>query len=434
MPFYWKAAPNQTEKAVVGKVSPQLSTAVKEHGLNIDGYIHNIDTSAVQHTRKRHGIPQREERRGQLAVTDDDFKNIPQIIYNPDFVAFGAKNNKGLDLIIYGKNMPDGSSVYVEEIRTGKKTLTTNSLRKYKTGVNPSSFAKRISNAHGDTGTISIVGKEDFVKPDLCLQQPNSYDAQDTLRPIDLTDKMGALGSKTNKEIADSIEKELNSLIGEQLNTASAPLQIQITEGNKPHIKNANVPLNRGQRKRHAAALQSLRDIVQIARRTDRDGRVDLSHNKGKTLRHKQNVEEYVYFSAPVQINTENGPIFYDVELHTERIKGQDPNVLDLYHVRVKRNLPNAGLTALRGDDNSIGNNGEIVKPENLRQDDSVLREKSKSEGYKKVKENPLKGTWEGKDDMPVTMSPDDLRTYIINRGAAIKDPKTGDIVVQGAD
>lgn len=161
-----KAAPNQTEKAVVGKVSPQLSTAAKEHGLNIDGYIHNIDTSAVQHTRKRHGIPQREERRGQLAVTDDDFKNIPQIIYNPDFVAFGAKNNKGLDLIIYGKNMPDGSSVYVEEIRTGKKTLTTNSLRKYKTGVNPSSFAKRISNAHGDTGTISIVGKEDFVKPE----------------------------------------------------------------------------------------------------------------------------------------------------------------------------------------------------------------------------------------------------------------------------
>lgn len=187
-------------------------------------------------------------------------------------------------------------------------------------------------------------------------------------RPIDLTDKIGALEGKTNKEIANSIEKELNGLIGEQLNTASAPLQIQITEGNKPHIKNANVPLNRGQRKRHAAALQSLRDIVQVAQRTDRDGRVDLSHNKGKTLRHKQNVEEYVYFSAPVQINTENGPVFYDVELHTERIKGQDPNLLDLYHVRVKRNLPNAGLTALRGDNNSIGNNGTVVKPENLLQ------------------------------------------------------------------
>ena len=176
-----KSAPNKVATAVIGRVSAPLSVAAREHGLNIDGYTHNIDNSAIQHTRKRHGLPQREERLGQLAVTDDDFKNIPQIIYNPDFVAFGAKNKKGLDLIIYGKNMPDGSSIYVEEIRTGKKTLTTNSLRKYKTGVNPSSFANRISNAHGDTGTISIVGKEDFVKNENTFFQGGLFDNQPDL-------------------------------------------------------------------------------------------------------------------------------------------------------------------------------------------------------------------------------------------------------------
>ena len=211
-----KAAPNKAEKAVVGRVSPQLSTAAKEHGLNIDGYIHNIDTSAVQHTRKRHGIPQREERRGQLAVTDEDFKNIPQIIYNPDFVAFGAKNNKGLDLIIYGKNMPDGSSVYVEEIRTGKKTLTTNSLRKYKTGVNPSSFAKRISNAHGDTGTISIVGKEDFVKPENLMQDDSVLREKEQADKRQLYQTMRA--QQTGAQAADNrpsdeqIEKDLAAI------------------------------------------------------------------------------------------------------------------------------------------------------------------------------------------------------------------------------
>ena len=176
-----KSAPNKVATAVIGRVSAPLSVAAREHGLNIDGYIHNIDNSAIQHTRKRHGFPQREERLGQLAVTDEDFKNIPQIIYNPDFVAFGAKNKKGLDLIIYGKNMPDGSSIYVEEIRTGKKTLTTNSLRKYKTGVNPSSFANRISNAHGDTGTISIVRKEDFVKNENTFFQGGLFDNQPDL-------------------------------------------------------------------------------------------------------------------------------------------------------------------------------------------------------------------------------------------------------------
>ena len=159
-----KAAPNQTEKAVVGRVSPQLSTAAKEHGLNIDGYVHNIDTSAVRHIINRHGNEKQEAARGQIAITGEDFKTIPEIIYNPDFVAFGGKNAKGKDLIVFGKNMPDGSSVYVEEIRTGKKTLTTSSMRKYKSGMDSSSFAKRISNAHStNPGTISIVGKEDFV-------------------------------------------------------------------------------------------------------------------------------------------------------------------------------------------------------------------------------------------------------------------------------
>lgn len=141
-----------------------LAKVANEKGLNISGYVHNIDNSAIYHTNKRHGITAREERRGQIAVTNEDYKNIPNLIYRADFVAFGAKSDKGLDLIIYGKNMPDGSSVYIEEVRTGQRTLTTKSLRKYKTGVNPSSFAKRISNAHGDTGTISIVTKEGIVK------------------------------------------------------------------------------------------------------------------------------------------------------------------------------------------------------------------------------------------------------------------------------
>ncbi|MCI5543906.1 MAG: hypothetical protein MR368_00335 [Azospirillum sp.] len=39
---------------------------------------------------------------------------------------------------------------------------------------------------------------------------------------------------------------------------------------------------------------------------------------------------------------------YFNVELHTEQIKGQDPNLLYLYHIRVKRN-PAANLIALQG-------------------------------------------------------------------------------------
>ena len=175
------------KKAVIGNVSSALVNIANEKGLKIEGYVHNIDSSAIRHTHKRHGVAPREERRGQIAVSNEDYKTIPSLIYKPDFIAFGAKNDKGFDLIIYGKNMPDGSSLYIEEVRTGKRTLTTKSLKKYKTGVNPSSFAKRISNAHGNTGTISVVTKEDIVKAQ----------REHTASIDDLSFKQGA-GNKAN--------------------------------------------------------------------------------------------------------------------------------------------------------------------------------------------------------------------------------------------
>ena len=97
--------------------------------------------------------------------------------------------------------MPNGSSIYVEEIRIGKKTLTTNSLRKYKTGVNPSSFAKRISNAHGNTDGISIVGKEDLVKNKETLKL---FQTQNMFAPYAQTAQQETLPSKIYRRGTDA--------------------------------------------------------------------------------------------------------------------------------------------------------------------------------------------------------------------------------------
>lgn len=52
---------------------------------------------------------------------------------------------------------------------------------------------------------------------------------------------------------------------------------------------------------------------------------------------------------------------------------------------------------------------------------------------YKDVKVNPLKGDRIGKDEILAEIIPDNLNTYVINRGAAIKD-KAGNIIVQGKE
>jgi len=73
--------------------------------------------------------------------------------------ALGGKNKRGQDLIIYVKNMSNGSSVFVEEVRTGKQTLSAVTLYKHQTGVNSDNFRAIIApNVLSDTGSnVSII-------------------------------------------------------------------------------------------------------------------------------------------------------------------------------------------------------------------------------------------------------------------------------------
>ena len=124
--------PNARQKVKIGKVDDKLSNEAKKAGFNIEGYEHDIDVSGVKHAFNEHGNAAKEAQQGQIAVTDNDIKKIPDIIKSYDSVKFGEKDRSGMDLIVYSKKMTDGTTIYVEEIRTGKKTLTTKSMRKKK--------------------------------------------------------------------------------------------------------------------------------------------------------------------------------------------------------------------------------------------------------------------------------------------------------------
>lgn len=124
-----KDNPNERASVDVGDVSSKLTKDAKEQGYDISGYKHNVDVCGVRHAFNKHGKPT-EYKRGQIPLDDDDIKAIPEILYNYDEVIFGEKTRKGVDLIKYKKQMPDNTTFYVEEIRTGKKTLTTKTIYK----------------------------------------------------------------------------------------------------------------------------------------------------------------------------------------------------------------------------------------------------------------------------------------------------------------
>ena len=207
-----KAAKNREEKkAYIADVSNELMKDAKEHGYDLTGYTHNIDSSAVNHIFNHHGNEEKESKQGQVAVTEEDIKTLPKkIIDNYDFIAFGGKNDRNQDVIAYGKNMDDGSFVYAEEVRTGRKTLTTQTLFKRKTGITSNSFTNIVKSRavwSNNTGTISIVDKTKKVKKN------NAQDSAEVKNKMEYKTIQGE--GKMEKEKKVAIDEDKRKLIDE---------------------------------------------------------------------------------------------------------------------------------------------------------------------------------------------------------------------------
>ncbi|MBO4644158.1 MAG: hypothetical protein J5716_06095 [Alphaproteobacteria bacterium] len=127
-----KNNPSEYEKVDLGNVSDRLKKDALESGFDLSGYSHNIDVSGVRCAFLEHGNPKTEENRGQKAITDEDIKKIPQIVQDYDYIEFPGKNSIGRDVIKYQKKLEDGTTFYVEEIRTGRKNLTIQTMYKRK--------------------------------------------------------------------------------------------------------------------------------------------------------------------------------------------------------------------------------------------------------------------------------------------------------------
>ncbi|MDH5857800.1 PLxRFG domain-containing protein [Lampropedia aestuarii] len=146
------------QKAVLGQASPWLVKKAAAKGMNVEGYSHVLDGSAVRHMIKNHFDAKAERSRGQIALTDSDLLALPALVASPDMVVLGSKNRLGKEQIAYIKQMPDGSTLYLEEVRTGKKELAAVSARKYPATMNVERIVSTLHpNAQSDGGNDVIV-------------------------------------------------------------------------------------------------------------------------------------------------------------------------------------------------------------------------------------------------------------------------------------
>jgi uncharacterized membrane protein YbhN (UPF0104 family) len=122
---------NHHVRSVLSAAPDWLTDRALAHGLDIAGFVHTVDTSAIRHIIARHFNAKVEKSRGQIALTNTDLERVPNILANPDQLVFGAKNPRHQPMIGYIKRFPDGVILYLEELRTGRKELAAVSMRKH---------------------------------------------------------------------------------------------------------------------------------------------------------------------------------------------------------------------------------------------------------------------------------------------------------------
>lgn len=118
-------------KKIVAPISERLQQDLASYGIEISTeYKHVIDNNAIRHTLKNHG-GQQEEKRGQIPLTDSDFERIEDVVSNYDDISVekGKRNNFN---ILYSKKYDDGTTIFVEEKRDGRKELAAITMWKKK--------------------------------------------------------------------------------------------------------------------------------------------------------------------------------------------------------------------------------------------------------------------------------------------------------------
>lgn len=116
------------------EVTPKASKDILSiTGINVDGFVHSIDESAINHSYNRHG-DRNEQRQDQEPITEKDFRLLPEVVSEYDSIEPGRKGKNAH--ILYKKRI-NGDIFFVEEVRTGRRKLSAVTIYKKKATDTP---------------------------------------------------------------------------------------------------------------------------------------------------------------------------------------------------------------------------------------------------------------------------------------------------------
>ena len=84
--------------------------------MNVDSSVATVNTEQLQHSLNHHRNAEREAKRGQIAITKDDLKRIPEVLADYDSIlpGKGIADGKNQESVVFRKKYPDGTVACVE--------------------------------------------------------------------------------------------------------------------------------------------------------------------------------------------------------------------------------------------------------------------------------------------------------------------------------
>ncbi len=122
--------PYKVKKITLEVDNPRAKEILAQRGIEASTFKHEVDSYAIKHALKEHG-------EDELPLIRDDLNLIPEVIREADTIDYVGKTKQGLDTLKYAKKY-NGTTYYVEEVRTGAGTLSMKTMYKSPTpGTSP---------------------------------------------------------------------------------------------------------------------------------------------------------------------------------------------------------------------------------------------------------------------------------------------------------
>lgn len=184
-------------KIYMGKIGNKIANSIKSKtGVDVENYNLSFRSDTAKHIIKQHGNAKTEAKRGQVAVTEEDFQKIPQIVSEFDDVYLSGNSQEGKPSLTFEKEI-DNIYYVVNYVSDKHHNLEVQTMYKQKkNSATADSVQSPILTSETNSGTSS--SKEDNIR----IQNPKNISSLDidNIPQIDRNVKNGTSSNNINMQ------------------------------------------------------------------------------------------------------------------------------------------------------------------------------------------------------------------------------------------